>query len=297
MSGLSIFDVLPLPPLTIDIIDIGARYTGKERYASIREQGAARITGFEPDLEQLNILREKYTGQTFLPYFIADGSERDFFRCNFGGCSSLYEPDPEIIDAFTGISTKEGANFQVVEQSRVKTNRLDDVAEIVGCDYLKIDVQGAELDVLKGAEERLKDCLVVELEAEFVPLYKNQPLFAEVDILMREAGFYLHRLMDVSGRAFQPFLAEKNINKPVSQLLWADAVFVRRFTDFDELTPTQLLKLAVLTHELYSSVDLTARALAKYDALSNTPLLEFYLGKFQEMGVEISFHNIKDWSD
>jgi len=297
LSGFSIFEALPLPPVSVDIIDIGARFIGEERYASIRERGAARITGFEPDEEQLEILKNKYPDQTFLPYFIADGGERDFFICHYGGCSSLYEPDPDIIDHFTGISTSEGSNFQVVDQIKVETRRLDEVEEISACDYLKIDVQGAELDVLKGSRELLNDCLVVELEVEFVPIYKNQPLFAEIELYLREAGFFLHRLMDVSGRAYRPFLASGNIFKPVSQLLWADAVFVRRFTDFNGLTPEQLLKIAVLTHELYTSVDLSARALAHYDAMANTPLQDLYLKEISEKGVELSFQNIKDWSD
>ena len=283
--------------MTIDIVDIGARFIGDERYAPIRDHGAARIVGFEPDDEQLEILKEKYPDQIFLPYFVADGGERDFYICHYGGCSSLYEPDPEIIDNFTGISTSQGSNFEVVETAKVATKRLDDITEISGCDYLKIDVQGAELDVLKGAKERLKECLVVELEVEFVPIYKNQPLFAEIDLFLRQAGFYLHRLMDVSGRAYRPFLASGNISKPVSQLLWADAVFIRRFTDFGDLAPEQHLKMAALTHELYGSVDLSARALAHYDARANTPLQDLYLKEINDKDVELSFHNVKDWSD
>ncbi len=297
MNIFSIFEALPLPAMTIDIVDIGARFIGDERYAPIRDHGAARIVGFEPDDEQLEILKEKYPDQIFLPYFVADGGERDFYICHYGGCSSLYEPNPEIIDNFTGISTSQGSNFEVVETAKVATKRLDDITEISGCDYLKIDVQGAELDVLKGAKERLKECLVVELEVEFVPIYKNQPLFAEIDLFLRQAGFYLHRLMDVSGRAYRPFLASGNISKPVSQLLWADAVFIRRFTDFGDLAPEQHLKMAALTHELYGSVDLSARALAHYDARANTPLQDLYLKEINDKDVELSFHNVKDWSD
>jgi len=52
---------------------------------------------------------------------------------------------------------------------------------------LKIDVQGAELAVISGAQEMLRDVAVVEVEVEFVPLYVGQPLFADVDAAMRAA--------------------------------------------------------------------------------------------------------------
>jgi len=52
---------------------------------------------------------------------------------------------------------------------------------------LKIDVQGAELAVISGAQEMLRNVAVVEVEVEFVPLYVGQPLFADVDAAMRAA--------------------------------------------------------------------------------------------------------------
>ena len=185
----------------------------------------------------------------------------------------------------------------MISEEKVLTKRLDEFNAIKVCDYLKIDVQGAELDVLRGAAETLKNCLVVEIEVEFVPLYENQPLFSDVDNFMRRHGFFLHRLIDISGRAFHPFAVPGDPVKPVSQFLWADAVYVRKFTSFNQLEPQMLLKLAVLVHEVYNSVDLCARALAFYDGQMNTSLKAKFFKAIAEKGVELTFINVKDWTD
>ena len=58
---------------------------------------------------------------------------------------------------------------QFIEQQKIKN-----------IDFIKIDVQGAELDIFKGAKEHLAQVLTIVSEVEFVPIYKNQPLFGDV---------------------------------------------------------------------------------------------------------------------
>lgn len=116
----------------------------------------------------------------------------------------------------------------MVERSEMETRRLDDLlAELPGkgVDYLKIDVQGFELAVLQGASEALKETLVVHSEVEFVEMYEHQPLFAEVDQYMRKQGFVFHRFSSLHGRPLKPLHFAANPLQPISQQLWADAVY------------------------------------------------------------------------
>ena len=54
-------------------------------------------------------------------------------------------------------------------------------------DFLKIDVQGSELDILHGGRDIINDNILgIQIEAEFKQLYKSQPLFAEIDSDIRE---------------------------------------------------------------------------------------------------------------
>ena len=58
-------------------------------------------------------------------------------------------------------------------------------------DLLKLDVQGYELEVLKGTPKMLQRAKAVLCEVSFVPLYKGQCLFADVVTFMSLAGFSL----------------------------------------------------------------------------------------------------------
>jgi hypothetical protein len=73
-------------------------------------------------------------------------------------------------------------------------------------DFLKIDTQGSELDILRGAEQSLKAAAMVELEVEFVEVYKGQPLFHDVSQFMADRGFellYLNRFMEHRRQVYQ----------------------------------------------------------------------------------------------
>ena len=297
MANFAFKEIVPEDMPVVTVVDIGAMMEGKNRYDRLVEKGMAHVIGFEPEPAEYKKLKAREDAtRTYLPYFVGNGRPATFHRCRYNGCSSLYRPDPRVIDLFTSIGATKNGNFRVLGTAEVKTSRLDDIEEIQTCDFLKIDVQGAELDVLEGATRTLRDTAVVELEVEFVPIYKDQPLFAEIDLFMRKNGFLLHKFVDVAGRAFRPFVLNDNPYKPVSQILWADAVYAKDFTGFDHLSPEMLLKIAIVLHDVYSSIDMVAHVLNFYDAKAGTKLRAAYRAKLARAGrIEHRFLNVKDW--
>lgn len=262
----------------IDVVDVGAMWLGAAEvaYRGLLKPGLCRVVGFEPvqaECDKLNAMN--MAGQRYLPYFIGDGSERTFVLTNASMTASLYEPNTRLIRRFNQLESV----MQPVQRSPVKTTRLDDVGEITACDFLKIDVQGADLDVLKGAERLLEGVLFVHCEANFLPLYEGCPLFADLDAHLRSKGFFFHTFGSIQGRAFKPLVPDGDVNRPVRQMLWADAVWVRSFLDFSSLSPEALLKLAVIAHEAYGSVDLAGLALQHREAKQPEGLWSAYMGR------------------
>lgn len=77
----------------------------------------------------------------------------------------------------------------------LSVNRLDDyLAEhrLPPPDLVKLDVQGYELEILKGAPSALAHARAVITEVSFQEIYAHQPLFGVVAHFLEDAGFHLH---------------------------------------------------------------------------------------------------------
>jgi FkbM family methyltransferase len=127
--------------------------------------------------------------------------------------SSLFEQNFEYVDANFGTLKHIGparlANTWHDRSALEKTltihcRTLDDVlAELkqpFSYDFLKIDAQGAEYDILEGAKHFIEqDCLGLHLELFTIPLYKNIRLLPEVAQYLAEKGFELVKKMPAHG--------------------------------------------------------------------------------------------------
>ncbi len=154
--------------------------------------------------------------------------------------------------------------MEVTSRDSVQTVRLDDVPDLLPVDYLKLDVQGAELMVLENATEVLASCSVVECEAEFLPQYVNQPLFSEIEQALRRAGFLFHSFLGYGSRFICPAQpSDGDLQAPGGQWIWSDALFVRDFRQWHRMSLQQLRCMAVLLADLYGEYDFALAALSE----------------------------------
>ncbi len=273
------FRALTDTDVRVKVVDVGANpIDSTPPYASLLRRGDADVVGFEPNREGLAKLDlRKGPFETYLPHAIGDGKRHTLHFCQAPGMTSLLQPNPAVLNLFHGFPIW----GQVLATEEVDTIRLDDIPETAGVDLLKMDIQGAELMVLRNAEARLADALVIQTEVEFLPMYIDQPLFGDLDLFLRQHGFVFHRFFPEVSRTIRPLLMDNNIYAGLSQLLWADAVFVRDFTKPEAFSDRQLLATAAILHDCYQSVDLVLHLLTEHDRRSGGNLGSRYLTGLQ----------------
>jgi len=250
----SFLDLVDVEPLTI--VDVGAAALDKaDPYHVLAERTASHIIGFEPDHKTCAALNEAgKLRHSYFPFAIGAGGPAKLHVTASGDNSSLYAPNAELLKHFPALAPR----LEVKHIANVETHPLDNVVSAAAIDFLKIDVPGGELDVLRGAARLLPTALAVELEVEFLPMYDGAPLFGAVDAHMRSAGFQLHTFLDVYRPAYAPFTDPG----AAGQAMWADAVYIPDVRTLARFDRQRLLKLAALAHELYGAIDLCAHILA-----------------------------------
>ena len=259
----------------IDIVDIGANpIDGEAPYKPLLDSGLAHVYGFEPNpdaLARLNAIKGQ--NETYFSNAVYDGAQQELRVCESQGMTSLLEPNMNLLSYFHGFPEW----GKVVERKSIPTVRLDDFSEIKNLDYLKIDIQGGELEVFRNGTNRLKECLVIQTEVEFLPMYEGQPLFSEVELYLRELGFTFHKFFPLVSRIVQPLLINNDIYSELSQATYADAIFIKDFTKFDQLDPEQLKKISLILNDIYVSFDIALRALMVCDAKNKSNYAEQYI--------------------
>jgi len=213
-------------------LDVGAR-RGIGNDLDLLGSGVHHF-GLEPDLEECGILNadpDKPSNVSYLPLALSDGEES--FVLNLysqRGCSSKLTARKEHGDKFS-----RGGYYIHEGQVSVPAMKLDDAVsenKIPPPSFMKIDVQGMEAEVFRGASSALSGSIVgIRTEVSFVQLYEGQPLFAEIDQLLRPYGFVPMRWIELhewrrSTKLKYPRLSEGQIPYSRGQMIHGDVLYL-----------------------------------------------------------------------
>ena len=188
-------------------------------------------------------------------------------------CTSLYKPNEKLLNLYHELQY-----MNLKKESEIETITLDffvDKYSIDTIDFIKIDVQGAELDILKGSKKLLNNVLKIVCEVEFLPLYHDQPLFGDINKFLGQYNFMFNKFLGLSGRTLKPLIANKD-KTVASQHMWTDAVFIQHINKIENLNDERLLKLSVLA-AIYNSLDLTFFYLSLYDKRNSSTLAKDWM--------------------
>jgi FkbM family methyltransferase len=221
------------------MVDVGCRWGFADSWEQLGDR--CRAIGFEPDEDECERLRQHYQDRPSVEIVAhALGSKPGpamLYITREPACSSLYRPIDDIVDRHPRLEPQ-----RLAARQQIELTTLDSWCQHHGVDrvdYMKLDTQGSELDVLRGATRTLERVLVVQTEVEFNRMYEAQPLFGDVDRFLRDHGFVLWQLENLSHhrqRGARSSLRRcteffdwdvAQFSRRPGQLFWADALFVR----------------------------------------------------------------------
>jgi len=265
------------------LIDIGARTIekSKPRFHKILEYfPSSEIIGFEIEKEVCDQMNsEAAKGVKYFPFALGENNEkRKLYITENPMCTSLYKPNEKLLNLYHELQY-----MNLKKVSEIETITLDffvDKYSIDTIDFIKIDVQGAELDIFKGSKKLLNNVLKIVCEVEFLPLYHDQPLFGDITKFLNQYNFMFNKFLGLSGRTLKPLIANKD-KFFASQHMWTDAVFIQHINKIENLNDERLLKLSVLA-AIYNSLDLTFFYLALYDKRNSSTLAKDWMSYLYE---------------
>lgn len=267
----------------LQIADIGAAAIAETPpYRVLMDKGLARLNAFDADERQHAKMREVFGERLSLfTDIVGDGAPATLYLAYpESGMSSLLKPSEAHLGFFNGFP----AFGKVYDTLEVQTTRLDNVAGLPDLDFLKMDIQGSELPALRGGPRALRDCVAIQLEVSFVPLYSGQPVFGDIDLWMRQNGYLPHMFTHVKRWSVSPIFREGEFRYPYNQLLEADIVYFRDLVNPEGLDDLQLRKLALIAHYVCRSPDIVGRIvmeLAARGAIASDAISS-YLAIWQE---------------
>lgn len=141
-------------------------------------------------VENVKLIRQALSDTISLEkFYVSSGRPKDIdenVNWDFGNKSSSLLPPDKLEELIPWLK------FQ--DTIEVSTNTIANLAEeysINTIDFIHMDVQGAEMKVLKGAKDRIADIKAVWLEVSDSDLYKGQPKKRDVEVYMKENKFDL----------------------------------------------------------------------------------------------------------
>lgn len=171
--------------LKINYVDVGARNDLSELLQKI--EANLNVFGFEVDPNERELLNKKFPNRKYYEFGLWSNKKTlELFITKDPSSSSLYKPN---ISENNNYKDSFHDNRRISNQLKVNVVKMDDLIKI-SPDFIKIDTQGSEYEIIKGANEILKNnCPLISLETWTRDVYKGSPTFEKIIPILSDLGY------------------------------------------------------------------------------------------------------------
>ena len=264
------------------IYDIGAGGGIGDQWAVL--QSNKMVIGFEPQLNDNEKEMAKRGGYFIYPVAIGDGKTHKFYVTAHWPSSGICKPNVDFWSRFPNLEY-----FDIKKELEIKTVTLDAFSEekkIRDLDFIKIDVEGFELNVLENATSVLKNCIGIDTEVAFDSrLHIDRAEFSQIDSFLKKQGFTLFDLTIC--RYNRSTLSP--IDRPIvhssdnGQVIAGDALYLRDFKNGANADlfadPDKVIK-TILLAEIYNLNDYSLELL---DYFSQKKLISDHIKNLEDL--------------
>lgn len=167
-----------------NVLHIGAHYGQERKLYSDLNLNVIWIESADKPFKVLTKNIQKHKNQKAFKALLGDKNKKnvEFNQATNDASSSIYKFGKDMPNKKLSM-----ASTELLEMKRLDT--IFKKKEIQNYTYWNIDVQGAELLVLKGAGKLLSIPKVLDIEVSTREEYEGAPLFKDLDVFLRDHGF------------------------------------------------------------------------------------------------------------
>lgn len=260
----------------VAVIDAGGRAATRQGW--YRLAPLAELIGFEADGAECDRLnRAAAVGSERYEQAIlgdAEGSA-EIFLCERPDVAATSAPCAPLVERFTAFR-----DLKPRGTSLARVRRIDVVARLAGVDeiaFARLCCWGGEMAAIAGFGALAGGLLGVEVDVAFAPIFERQPLFHEIDAVLRSSGLTFWRLRrpvhacernwSRLSHAEPAFFggATSSLMAGSGRLLAAQALYLRDHASLPAASPADLLRLAALASicDACGEIDMTVACLQR----------------------------------
>ena len=216
----------------LGMLDVGARGGFHDIAEPLAE--LISVVGFEPDEEECARLlavpevTDQWGRYSLFPYALGEGEgDATLHLMSTPTNHSLLPANTDFVSRYAmktleQVGTVSMRTVSLDSLSFDQENKLAPAA----AEFIKLDTQGSELEIFKGARRVMaRETVAIFTEVSFATIYRDQPLFSDVEAFLREQGFTFYGFPSLHNRSRKAL--DKHQEGGCERTIYADAVFFK----------------------------------------------------------------------